>query len=57
MQLYVLQDEVSPLIKEGKGKTLIIQFYLHLLTSKQWLADFKIMYILATITANIFHEV
>ena len=52
----IWQDEACPLIKEGRSKrmgiqgqtvakTLIIQYHLHLLTNKQWLADFKILYI------------
>ena len=68
LQLYFLQDEAYPLIKEGRSKhmgiqgqtpakTLIIQFYLHLLTNKQWLADFKILYISSTFTANTYHKV
>ena len=46
LQLYLLQDEASPLIKEGRSKrmdiqghtpakTLIFQFHLHLSTNKQ----------------------
>ena len=57
----IWQDEACPLIKEGRSKrmgiqgqtlakTLIIQFHLHLLTNKQWLADFKILYISFTFT-------
>ena len=68
VQLYLLQDEATHLIKEGRrrrmdiqgqapAKTLIIQFHLHLSTNKQWLADFKILYILSTFTTNTFHEV
>ena len=68
MQVYLLQDEAYPLIKEGRSKrmdiqwqtlakTLIIQFHLHLSTKKQWLADFKILYILSTFTTNTFHKV
>ena len=68
LQLYLLQDEVSPLIKEGcskrignqgqaPAKTLIIQYHLHLSTNKQWLADLKVLYILSTFTTNTFHEV
>ena len=60
-QLYLLQDEACPLIKEGRSKhmdiqgqtpakALIIQFHLHLSTNKQWLADLKIMYISSTFT-------
>ena len=68
LQLYLLQDEASPLIKEGHSKrmdiqgqtpaeTLIIQFHIHLSTNKQWLADLKILYISSTFTTNTFHEV
>ena len=68
IQLYLLQDEASPLVKEGHSKrmdiqgqapakTLIIQFHLHLSTNKQWLANFKILYISSTFTSNNFHEV
>ena len=68
LQLYLLQDEASPLIKEGRskrmdiqGKTpaknLIIQFHLHLSINNQWLADFKILYISSPFTTNTFHEV
>ena len=67
LQLYLLQNEASPLTKEGRSKrmdiqgqipakTLIIQFHLHLLTNKQWLVDFKILYISSIFTANTFHE-
>ena len=54
-----LEDEACHLIKEARSKridiqeqaptkTLIIQFHLHLSTSKQWLADFKILFISST---------
>ena len=54
LEIYVLQDEGCPIIKEGRSKRmdtqgytqakpLIIQFHLHLSTNKQWLADFKIL--------------
>ena len=54
LQLYLLQDQDCPLIKEGRskcmdiqgqtpGKTLIIQFHLHHLQNKLELADFKIL--------------
>ena len=67
LQLYLLQDEASPLIKNGHSKrmviqvqtpakTLTIQFYLHLSTNKQWPADFKILYISSTFITNTFHE-
>ena len=59
LQLYLLRDEAShtklyvtihSLKPEGQtpAKTLIIQFPLHLSTNKQWLADFKILYISST---------
>ena len=68
LQLYLSQIEASLLIKEEcskrmhiQGQTLakkfIIQFYLHLSTNKQWLADFKILYISSTFTTNTFQEV
>ena len=68
LQLYLLQNEASPLIRKGRSKrmdiqgqtpakTLMIQFHLHLSTNKQWLADFKILYISSTFTTNTFHEV
>ena len=41
---------------QAPEKTLIIQFYLYLSTNKQWLADFKILYISSTFTTNTFHE-
>ena len=61
LQLYLLK--VCPLIKEGRSermdiqvqtprKTLIIQFHLHISTNKQWLADFKILYISSTFTST-----
>ena len=61
LRLYLLQDKVCPLIKEGcskcigipgqtPAKTLIIQFYLHLSINKQWLAGFKILYFSSTFT-------
>ena len=61
LQLYLLQNEAYPLIKEwlvkhrdtqgqAPARNLIIQFHLHLSTSKQWLADFKILYISSTFT-------
>ena len=67
LHLYLLQDEASPLIKNGHSKrmdiqvqtpakTLTIQFYLHLSTNKQWPADFKILYISSTFITNTFHE-
>ena len=57
----IWQDEACPLIKEGcsilmdiqgttPAKTLIIQFHLHLSANKQWLADFKILYISSSFT-------
>ena len=68
LQLYLLQDEASLLIKVGRSKhmdiqgqtpakTLIILFHLHLSINNQWLADFKIFYILSPLTTNTFHEV
>ena len=59
LQLYLLQDEACPLIKEARSKhidiqgqapakTLIIQFHFYLSTNKQWLADFSILYISST---------
>ena len=68
LQPYLLQDEATHLIKEGRrrrmdiqgqapAKALIIQFHLHLSTNKQWLADFKVLYISSTFTINTFHEV
>ena len=57
-----------PLINDGRSKrmdvqvqtpakTLIIQLHLHLSTNKQWLTDFKILYVLSIFTTNTFHEV
>ena len=43
--------------RQTPAKTLTIQFDLHLSTNKQWLADFKILYISSTFTTNTFHEV
>ena len=54
LQIYLLQDEVCPIIKEGRSKRmdtqgqtqakpLIIQFHLRLSTNKQWLVDFEIL--------------
>ena len=59
LQLCLLQ--ACPLIKQARNKrmgihgqapakTLIIQFHPHLSTDKQWLADFKILYISSTLS-------
>ena len=61
LQLHLLRDEARLLITEGRSKRkdiqgqtpakhLIIQFHLRILTNKQWLADFKILYISSTFT-------
>ena len=47
-QLHLLQVESCPFtLNKGQtpAKTFIIHFHLHFLTNKQWLADFKILYI------------
>ena len=60
LKLYLLKDEACPLIKERRSKRMdiqrqtlakssIIQFH-HLLTNKQWLVHFKILYISSTFT-------
>ena len=61
LHLYLLRDEALSLLKDGHSKrmgiqqqtpakTLFIQFHFCLLINKQWLADFKILYISSTYT-------
>ena len=64
--IYIWQNEAFPFIKEGRSnhmdipgqtqaRTLIIKFHFHFEANKQWLADFKILYILSSLIA--FHEI